>query len=204
MKGLTCLLSPSLQGDSSTWEPGKRVYTDKQSCCWRTWWLYVYVHSCTEEQKVRWWEISADSCYSFTWKTNTLAWILPLTKSSTNLTDFKRHQERLLGCFKPPQNCSCHWGIAGTKENVYKSCWKNVFHETKDFTARSGLWLENKRMGKKQKRGRNTTNQTMCNPLFSGKSSRGALQLAVGEERWYIANVCSCWDSVPKYHKNKG
>lgn len=119
-KGLTCLLSPSLQGDSSTWEPGKRVYTDKHSCCWRTWWLYVYVHSCTEEEKERWWESSVDSCYSFMWKTNTLAWILPLTKSSTNLTDFKRHQKSL-GFFKPPQGCSCHWGTAGTKKMSAKA-----------------------------------------------------------------------------------
>lgn len=53
----------------------------------------------------------------------------------------------------------------------------------KDSIARTGLWLENKRMGKKQKRGRNTTNHTMCNPVFSGKSSREALQLAVGDKR---------------------
>lgn len=46
-------------------------------------------------------------------------------------------------------------------------------------------------------------NHTMCNPLFLRKSSRNALWLAVGERRWYIANVCNSCDSVPEYHKNQ-
>lgn len=56
--------------------------------------------------------------------------------------------------------------IAGTRENVYKSCWKNMFHETKDSIARTGLWLENKRMGKKSRREAGMLLTTQCAILF--------------------------------------
>lgn len=200
MKGLTCLLSPSLQGDNSTWEPGKRVYTDKHSCCWRTWWLYVYVHSCREEEKERRWEIRVDSSYSSTLKANILSWILPPLKPSTNLIDFERHQDSSLGCFKPPQNCTCRCGTVCTKENVYKSCWKKTVHKAKDLIPRTGLWWGNRGTAKEAE----MCSHTMCNLLFPRKSRRNALWLAAGERRWYIGNVCNSWDSVPKYHKNQG
>lgn len=131
-----------------------------------------------------------------------LAWILPPLKPSTNLTDFKRHQDRSLGCFKPSQNCSCHWGTACTKENIYKSCWKKMVHEAKDFLAWTGPWLGNRGMEIWQKRGRNTTYNVQSS--FWDEEQQKCFQLAAGERRWYIANVCNSQDSVPKYNKNQG
>lgn len=51
-------------------------------------------------------------------------------------------------------------------EKMSTNCWKSMFCETKDSTARTGLWLENKRMGEKSRREAETLLTTQCAILF--------------------------------------
>lgn len=74
-------------------------------------------------------------------------------------------------------------GLQVPQKMSIKAAGRTCFMRQKIPLPELGCGWRTKGWEKNQKRGRNTTNHTMCNPIFSGKSSRDALQLSVGDKR---------------------